>query len=69
MVCGRRAQEQRAAGESKTQRMWWGMAGKMRFLAWLMVATVLFPGMTATQHHAGTGASAWGGWEPRKAAG
>ncbi|XP_045050305.1 protein FAM180B isoform X2 [Desmodus rotundus] len=32
--------------------MWWGMAGKMRFLAWLMVAIVLFPGMTTTRHYA-----------------
>ncbi|XP_028373474.2 protein FAM180B isoform X1 [Phyllostomus discolor] len=63
MVCGRRVQEQRVAGESKTQRMWWGMAGKMRFLAWLMVATVLFPGMMTTQHHTGqpTNSSSVGG--------
>lgn len=62
-------QEQRAARKSKTQRTWWGMAGKTQFLASLIVATCLLPGVTTTQHHAGTGTSGWGGWEPKKAAG
>nr|XP_015101593.1 protein FAM180B isoform X1 [Vicugna pacos] len=46
-------EEQKAAGESKTQRTCWGKAGTMQFLAWLMVATCLLPGVTTTQHHAG----------------
>ncbi|XP_036181812.1 protein FAM180B isoform X2 [Myotis myotis] len=57
MVCGRRMQEQRAARESRTQRTRWGMAGKIKFLAWLMVAICLLPGLTTTQHHEGTRAS------------
>ncbi|XP_019511929.1 PREDICTED: protein FAM180B [Hipposideros armiger] len=44
-------QDQRAVGESETQRT--GMAGKMQFLAWLMVAICLFPWLTTSQHHAG----------------
>ncbi|XP_047631684.1 protein FAM180B [Phacochoerus africanus] len=46
-------EEQRAAGEMKTQRMWWTMAGTMQFLAWLMIAICLLPGVTTTQHRAG----------------
>ncbi|XP_059565376.1 protein FAM180B isoform X2 [Myotis daubentonii] len=53
MVCGRRMQEQRAARESRTQRTRWGMAGKIKFLAWLMVAICLLPGLTTTQRHEG----------------
>ncbi|VFV28667.1 protein fam180b-like [Lynx pardinus] len=52
-VCGRRMQEQRAAGERKTQRTWWGTARTMQFLDWLIVATCLLPGVTATQHYPG----------------
>uniref|UniRef100_A0A8C3WNI5 Family with sequence similarity 180 member B n=1 Tax=Catagonus wagneri TaxID=51154 RepID=A0A8C3WNI5_9CETA len=29
------------------------VAGTMQFLAWLMIATCLLPGVTATRHHAG----------------
>ncbi|XP_040495029.1 protein FAM180B isoform X2 [Ursus maritimus] len=47
-------QKQRAAGERKTQRTWWGMAGTMQFLAWLIVAICLLPGVTTTQHHPGS---------------
>uniref|UniRef100_A0A4X1VQC6 Family with sequence similarity 180 member B n=1 Tax=Sus scrofa TaxID=9823 RepID=A0A4X1VQC6_PIG len=46
-------EEQRAAGEIKTQRTWWTMAGTMQFLAWLMIAICLLPGVTTTQHRAG----------------
>ncbi|EPQ10532.1 Protein FAM180B [Myotis brandtii] len=53
MVCGKRMQEQRAARESRTRRTWWGMAGKIKFLAWLMVAICLLPGLTTTQRHEG----------------
>ncbi|XP_025307954.2 protein FAM180B isoform X1 [Canis lupus dingo] len=51
-VCGR-MQEQRAAGERNTQRTWWGIAGTMQLLAWLIVAICLLPGVTTTQHHPG----------------
>ncbi|XP_043337912.1 protein FAM180B isoform X3 [Cervus elaphus] len=40
---------QRDAGE-KTRRTWWGMAGTMKFLAWLTVAICLLPGVTTTYH-------------------
>lgn len=60
---------QRDAGENKTRRTWWGMAGTMKFVAWLTVAICLLPGVTTTYHHAGTRALGWGGWELRKAAG
>nr|XP_055169721.1 protein FAM180B isoform X1 [Nyctereutes procyonoides] len=46
-------QEQRAAGERNTQRTWWGTAGTMQLLAWLIVAICLLPGVTTTQHHPG----------------
>ncbi|XP_059242813.1 LOW QUALITY PROTEIN: protein FAM180B-like [Mustela nigripes] len=46
-------QEQRAAGEEETERTWWGMAGTMQFLAWLILAICLLPGVTTTQHHPG----------------
>uniref|UniRef100_G1PV38 Family with sequence similarity 180 member B n=2 Tax=Myotis lucifugus TaxID=59463 RepID=G1PV38_MYOLU len=46
-------QEQRAARESRTRRTRWGMAGKIKFLAWLMVAICLLPGLATTQHHEG----------------
>ncbi|KAB0398044.1 hypothetical protein E2I00_017716, partial [Balaenoptera physalus] len=54
LVCCRRTEVQRAAGENKTQRTWWATAGTMQFLAWLMVAICFLPGVTTTQHRAGT---------------
>ncbi|XP_060996508.1 protein FAM180B isoform X2 [Dama dama] len=45
---------QRDAGEKKTRGTWWGMAGTMKFLAWLTVAICLLPGVTTTYHRAGT---------------
>lgn len=59
-MCRRQMEEQRAAGEIKTQRTWWTMAGMMQFLAWLMIAICLLPGVTTTQHRAGTRALGWG---------
>ncbi|XP_058162195.1 protein FAM180B [Dasypus novemcinctus] len=45
--------KQRAAGESETQKMWWGMAGTLQLLIWLGVAVCLLPGVATTQHQAG----------------
>lgn len=55
MTGGCRNREQ--LGKRKTERTWWGMAGTMQFLAWLILAICLLPGVTTTQHHPGTGLS------------